>query len=318
MAVARLSVLLNDAVHRFNELELATCDVGAPSLYHRVGAAIHTLLSALTIADQLEELAAPYVQEALEPVRRFHRRSDFGRRVQDWPRGYPGDFETIEMLLRGSVCEPVGGDPIGFALDRFLLGTSLANQHRFKVLEQARLVSRLVSRRAGARILSIACGGSQDMECVAESLRDGDAHVVLNDIDSDAIAASRARLAKFAIPVTVIQGDAFRCIRAFDREGPYDVVLAGGLFDYLSDKAAVLLLKRLRRLCRQDGLLFFTNIGPENPYRIWLTAIAKWPLQARTARQLQALCLQSGADAAAISVKPDPTGISLLVTVSGT
>ncbi len=37
----------------------------------------------------------------LEPVRRIHARSAFVKRLQEWPRGYPGDFETVEYLCGG-------------------------------------------------------------------------------------------------------------------------------------------------------------------------------------------------------------------------
>ena len=34
----------------------------------------------------------------LATARAIHHRSPFAARVTDWPRGYPGDFETVEYL----------------------------------------------------------------------------------------------------------------------------------------------------------------------------------------------------------------------------
>jgi hypothetical protein len=41
-------------------------------------------------------------------AREVHARSPFVRRLQSWPRGYPGDFETVEYLLSQEVMAPRG------------------------------------------------------------------------------------------------------------------------------------------------------------------------------------------------------------------
>ncbi|MFF8536936.1 hypothetical protein ACF07B_34080 [Streptomyces sp. NPDC015532] len=44
--------------------------------------------------------------------------------------------------------------------------------------------------------------------------------------------------------------------------GPFDLVLAGGLFDYLEERFARALIRTtLSRLCRPGGTFYFSNIA---------------------------------------------------------
>src|SRR5215831_14737821 len=48
---------------------------------------------------EIEGIGYDRILQALEPLRKELRRGELWRRTQDWPRGYPGDFETIEMMV---------------------------------------------------------------------------------------------------------------------------------------------------------------------------------------------------------------------------
>src|SRR5205085_5021034 len=76
----------------------------------------------------------------LEPVRRIHARSDFVRRLQQWPRGYPGDFETVEYLCHGRSHAESG--TIQDICETYSLTRSIAQQHRNKVQHQAARIMR--------------------------------------------------------------------------------------------------------------------------------------------------------------------------------
>ncbi len=61
-----------------------------------------TMLYELTAAARQMELAGRCRAEivaAFEAARKVQSRSVFIRRLQTWPRGYPGDFETVEYIL---------------------------------------------------------------------------------------------------------------------------------------------------------------------------------------------------------------------------
>ena len=73
----------------------------------------------------------PQIVSALEPARRVHGESPFVHRLQAWPRGYPGDFETIEYLVGGTNLAPRGTR--AWWAEQVALSSPIAVQHRCKV-----------------------------------------------------------------------------------------------------------------------------------------------------------------------------------------
>src|SRR5581483_12083216 len=63
---------------------------------HDTIAHMHALCAALTITRSID---ITETKRALLPAIEVHRESPFVRRLCDWPRGYPGDFETVEILM---------------------------------------------------------------------------------------------------------------------------------------------------------------------------------------------------------------------------
>src|SRR5262245_31745908 len=100
------------------------------STFHQFVGIVHDFCTALIDAE-----AAGYAREQLRDAtrvaREIHRASPFARRLQDWPRGYPGDFETIEWL-QTAVNKAVPGS-LGWAIESYALTSAIAQQHRNKV-----------------------------------------------------------------------------------------------------------------------------------------------------------------------------------------
>ena len=71
----------------------------------------------------------------LQRARVVHAESPFVRRLQEWPRGYAGDFETVEYLLQQRNRAVVGR--FAYFLEQYALGSPIAQQHRNKVDIQA-------------------------------------------------------------------------------------------------------------------------------------------------------------------------------------
>ena len=95
--------------------------------YHRSVSIVHDICEALT---NCEAAGVPdeQIRAVITPAREIHAASPFVTRLQQWPRGYPGDFETIEWLWRGPpaahvtdvqaievALEEIGGAPPDFA-----------------------------------------------------------------------------------------------------------------------------------------------------------------------------------------------------------
>ena len=255
-------------------------------LYHQSLAAMHGLLACATAA---ADAGVPYpeMRAATAEARAFHGRySRTLAHAQRWPRGYPGDFQLIERLLDG---EPGGeAGTLERALESCVLQLPIVWQHRAKVAWQAGLVRRRLSGAGAIRVLSIGCGGGRDLLLLAPHEL-GRLEIVLNDLDADALALSAARLTGDVRRLTCIPGNALRSTTKMRAEAPFDVILVGGLLDYLPERAAGTLLRHAGQMLKPEGLLGATNIAAGNPWRLMLQLLADWTLIERSHEEMSRL-----------------------------
>ncbi|TPQ22216.1 class I SAM-dependent methyltransferase [Streptomyces sporangiiformans] len=169
------------------------------------------------------------------------------------------------------------------------------DQHRNKIAHQAALIESTLGsdpadvpstapRATGRRILLIASGGAADLRRVDPALLHPADRLVLNDVDPDALQHAlthlppATRVQTAAAPDNVLRTAAHL---AADH-GPFDLILAGGHFDYLERFARALIRTTLSRLCRPGGTFYFSNIATPNPYAALMTHIGRWNLVERT------------------------------------
>src|SRR5205085_12311966 len=118
----------------------------------------------------------------------------------------------------------------------YALRSPISQQHRNKLATQARLLGGAAANPC-ARILVLACGSALDVQMALPSMQASCASLVLNDIDADALAAARQALHNIESRCEFHTGNAVRFVASLGRVGAtFDLVLAGGLFDYLPDK----------------------------------------------------------------------------------
>lgn len=277
--------------------------------FHRVVALVHDFCASL-IEAEAQGCRREDIRDATRVARQLHGVSPFVKRLQDWPRGYPGDFETIEWLCRAiNRAEP---GTLGYALETYALTSAVAQQHRNKVLFQAECVREAMSRKPDCRILSLACGSNPDIRKILPSISPL-ASFVLCDSDADALAFSSAQLRPLAARCRFVLGMVPRVLGRVSADGPFDLIYAGGLFDYLPDRLATRTLAIARRTLLADGgRLVFTNIAAGNPFRVWLEYLANWTLIERSEDDLRRLCADAGLSAPQID--RDATGLALLVS----
>jgi hypothetical protein len=175
----------------------------------------------------------------LGDARAIHARSPFIARAQTWPRGYPGDFETIEYLCAAENRASPGTVP--HALEECALPSAITAQHRNKVAFQADAILAACRRTDGrARILSVGCGGCRDIRSIANALLPTSAEFVLCDIDYEALDFSLHALGPLAGRCTYLNATVRRVLRRLAPFGPFDLAIAGGVFDYLPDRWVIL------------------------------------------------------------------------------
>jgi SAM-dependent methyltransferase len=301
---------LREGVEAFVAIEES--DAGPVQLYHQVLGAVHQLCASIVACEEAGFNREQIVQ-VLEPVRRIHARSDFVRRLQQWPRGYPGDFETVEYLCHGRSRAEQG--TIQDICETYSLTRAIAQQHRNKVQHQAARVMRTLLDKAGAaRVFSIACGSCPDFRQIAAHLPSLLGELWLNDSDDDALMFSARALQHVHGRVHLRPGNAIKVVRKTAMNGvKFDLVLAGGLFDYLRDEHAAYLIKHAWSLLAPGGTFFFTNIARGNPYRPLIEYFGDWFLIERSESDVLRLCDDAGIPRQAIEITREETGLTLMI-----
>ena len=95
----------------------------------------------------------------------------------------------------------------------------------------------------------------------------------------------------------------------------FDLVLAGGLFDYLPDEHAAYLIKHAWSLLDAGGVFFLTNIARGNPYRPLIEYFGDWFLIERSEDDVMRLCQAAGIPRDAVSITREETGLTLLIEI---
>jgi extracellular factor (EF) 3-hydroxypalmitic acid methyl ester biosynthesis protein len=305
------------------ELEAAAADFVAldrrrwpayEHLHHAALAAVHAICLAVLRCEE-SGCTREEIVDILEPVRAIHGRSPFVARLQRWPRGYPGDFETVEYICRGENCAPDA--TLEQHCETYSLNFPIAQQHRNKVWHQSRHIADAVLRNDCARILALACGGCPDFRRVLPLLRRSEAEIHLNDSDPEALAFASRQLAPVVDRCVFLPGNALKIARRLRGGAPFDLILAGGLFDYLPERHAGYLLEQMYAQLAPGGALFFTNIAEGNPYRPLIEYVGDWFLIERSRDMILGLADAAGIPRGAVLIERDETGLAYLIEIRG-
>ena len=280
--------------------------------YHRVLALVHQICGSILACEEAA-LTRGEIVAILEPVRRIHARSPFVARLQQWPRGYPGDFETVEYLCSGANRAEEG--TLEHSCEAYALSRAIAQQHRNKVQHQAaRILRTMLGNPRQTRIASLACGSCPDLRGMLDQLPALAGEIWLNDGDPAAIEFSSNALRSVRDRIRFRPGDVLSVSRALPRAA-FDLVLAGGLFDYLDARRAALLLKIAHGLLAPGGVFFFTNIADGNPYRPLIEYFGDWRLIERSEEDVYAMCEAAGIPRSNVAIRREETGLALLIEV---
>jgi hypothetical protein len=247
--------------------------------------------------------------------------SGFINRLNNWPRGYPGDYETVELMLGEN--KSFGEEPGSFAeaLTQYSLISPIVKQHTNKIDFQRNVVvnrMRLFDSGSRQKILSIACGGSMDLALMPANIEVCSAEVLLIDSDADALELSMSRLKSRGFGrIAAVNKNLFRAHRELREFGEFDVVIAGGILDYLNDRFAEVLLSRcIEEYSSKEGVVAFTSMARPNPYDGWMKYIAGWDIIPRNAQDLSVLLSNACEGEVVMESHLDQTNLSLLCTIS--
>jgi extracellular factor (EF) 3-hydroxypalmitic acid methyl ester biosynthesis protein len=233
------------------------------------------------------------------------------------PRGYAGDFLTLQMVYDD---QPDGVRRLGPYIDRWFLGmpASCAVKNRRQLLRDVIVdAARTVGDRPLA-ITSLACGPAREIFDIFDQADHPDIAATCLDIDDQALAYAQSIADDAGVRgrVSFVQANAVKL--ALGRETlelhDQDLVYSIGLIDYLADHLVVRLLDWIfHRLC-PGGTTIVGNFDIDNPDRAFMDHLLDWKLIHRSAQDLANLFAQSEFGPAPVDVRREATGINLFAS----
>lgn len=232
------------------------------------------------------------------------------RHARHKPFGYAGDFRLIDGIYENRTCSEGPGE----LWDRCFLRQAGAQAVRNRKAYILEILLALGGNRR-TQVLSLASGPCREMyEFFAEAKTAGDHNFFCLDLDERAVTYARSLLE--GLPrvngrVWFKTDNVFR----FRPADQYDLIWCAGLFDYLDDRMAVSLLKKIWRWLDDGGRAIVGNFHPANPTRVLMEWMCAWPLIHRTMEEMTGLAQRAGIPRGCVSCESEPLGINIFLNV---
>ena len=227
--------------------------------------------------------------------------------VVQQPHGYAGDYETIDRIY-ASWMSP---RPDLINWDRYFHAQAAPKAVRNRKAYFHGTLDELQKRSPRACVLNLGAGPGR---CMLEWLDANCGTKVTfdcTDVDKAAVAYARKLTARHSQSIAFHERNVLR----YRPTREYDLVWAGGLFDYFDDRMFVAVARRMLSAVARGGQLVIGNFAVGNPSRAYME-LGGWVLHHRTPSDLEALMVASGAPAGSVRVGLEPEGVNLFVHVS--
>ena len=263
-------------------------------------------------SEQFKEQAGIRIQRELIPYVLLTKNA---ARTYTKPRGYAGDFLTIEWMYEA---RPGGVEPLGPLLDAclFELPASVAVRNRRGLLAEE--INGVVAARDGetAHITSLACGPAREAFDVFETLPDPTRlKATMIDFDLQALAHVSERRDRHGLQRQISLTPANLIHLALGRKtidlAGQDLIYSIGLIDYFPDELVVKLMSLIHSLLRPGGKAILGNFHPANGCKAFMDHVLEWRLIHRTEADMDRLYSSSAFGRDCTNIRFEDQGINL-------
>jgi extracellular factor (EF) 3-hydroxypalmitic acid methyl ester biosynthesis protein len=225
------------------------------------------------------------------------------------PLGYAGDYLVIDWIYNHKTARSGKGKVFDEMFQNYEAARAVRNRKQYFIDKCATMVN----GQPRFDLLDVGCGPCRDVIEALEATGKRNLFVKCVDIEPKAIAYAKRLLAKSPMKEQV----RLECANIFryKTEDRFDLIWSAGLFDYLNDKTAAFLIKRLWGLLKEGGRIIFGNFGLDNPTRNGMELVTRWNLIHRSANDLVSICKQSSIDFSEIEIQSEELGINLFCVI---
>jgi len=276
------------------------------------------------ISNEQRAAHASYMRQHLHPLVLC---APFANRTFEKPRGYAGDYEMVNMIIRNGF----EGDSIFAKILHFwFVSQPPAKAHRNRITYLAGNIERESYRvaRSGrpARIFNFACGPAAEIKAFIKtrSFRPR-IDFTLADFDGETLEYVQCSLRKehnelqSNLKLDCRKMSVHQLIKECRRliqsdASKFDLVYCAGLFDYLPNNSCKKLMTIFYNMVVPGGLLIATNVEPSNPLRYGMEYLLDWHLFYRNEKQMWDI-RPDAADKTDVCIRTDATGVNLFLEV---
>lgn len=223
--------------------------------------------------------------------------SHLGDRIYAKPRGYAGDFMTIDHMYQDI---PIGAGRLGPIFDRAIRGLP-ANQaviNRRDLLKDEIIKVQRTSAKKVCHVTSLASGPAAELFDVFESLEDkSQLKATCIDIDLQALAfvSDKRDRKKLTKQIDLVNGNLVYLSVGRQKLDvpPQDLIYSIGLIDYFSDRFVIAMLNYIYTLLNPGGKVILGNFHPDNPSKAVMDYIVDWRLIHRDEKDMNRLFSKS-------------------------
>ena len=244
--------------------------------------------------------------------------SPFMNRCLRKPLGYAGDYQMMNYLYDDEVF--AASSNMGKLLNYFLFSSPSANAVRNRAKVVQGFIQYHLGQKRNLAVASIASGPAREIAGIVRVLNDlGEGAKIiwtLFDQDKEALDNARKNVPHHASLEYSFKNHGVKdLLQNRVNLGPQDIIYSLGLFDYLEDKVATSLIKRLYAEVIPGGLLLIGNYHPSNPLRALMEGTLEWYLIHHTEEEMLALA-KGGAPEGRHIVMAEPEGVNLILVTS--
>jgi len=231
------------------------------------------------------------------------------RRAREKPLGYAGDFLIIDWIYTKKTATSEQGKLYDLLFQSYEGAEAVRNRKQYFINKCLELSHNKKSR---VDILNLGCGPCRDVLETFQATDNGE-NLYFHCIDNEPKAIEYARkLLSQTEEQKNIQLDHANVLR-FRTSRKYDLIWVSGLFDYLEDRMAVILLKKIWHHLKDNGQIIFGNFSPANPARKGMDIMLKWNLFHRTDNDLIKLCREAKLPFS--EIESEPLGVNLFCII---
>lgn len=238
-----------------------------------------------------------------------------GERWYSKPRGYAGDFLSIEWMYEGKAD---GAGRLGPVLDQCFLDLDAAQavvNRRALLCEE---IAKTLAEKQGqpANVLTMACGPAREIFDTFENLSDpSQLAVTCLDIDLQALAFVGDHRDRKKLKKQIRLENANLVYLATGRTSldlpPQDLAYSIGLIDYFNDTFVIRLLNYVYDRLRPGGRVILGNFHPDNPTKALMDYVLDWKLIHRDEADMNRLFAASKFGRPCAEIRFEPKKVNL-------